>query len=516
MEAPAVPMEAKLKRPKNNPALNAITEEEYLRVANDPVYFLDNYGWTFDPRVPPYHFPFRLYGFQKDYIRQLQGYVERGENVMTEKSRDMGASWCTLGLLLWYWLFVPGSQILLGSRKEDYVDNGTVDSLFGKLDYLMDRNPFCPKGYRPPKHRTSLKMVNPMNGNVIKGESANAEFSRSGRYKCVFMDEIAFWETADTAWAAAGESTPCIIATTTPPKKPHFAKALRLSGIVKVITLHWRLHPLKDDAWYANAKATKTAEDLAREVDINWEGSITGRYYPETEHVRVGEFPYVPTWPLWVSHDPGHFPDPHAIGWFQINPENGRFRLIESMERTNKRIAWYAPFFGLQINSEMAYNDEDLRLIGVTKEWKKGIHVGDPAGKIRNEETGRSVYTALSQDYDIQVNTNDKMNEHYDRRTAAAHILMRLDVNETPNNRYWLECMRNSRLPEVPVGSQRTTENDKPIHDWTSHLRSMTEYFAVNVDWEPQVLDLQQRTFQKLMAEVQLKNRTGAYLGSRN
>jgi len=40
--------------------------------------------------------------------------------------------------------------------------------------------------------------------------------------------------------------------------------------------------------------------------------------------------------------------------------------------------------------------------------------------------------------------------------------------------------MKSYRYPQRQETSQATSANLKPIHDWSSHLATMTEYFAVN------------------------------------
>ena len=60
------------------------------------------------------------------------------------------------------------------------------------------------------------------------------------------------------------------------------------------------------------------------------------------------------------------------------------------------------------------------------------------------------------------------------------------EVNTTPANEYWIEAMQNARYPERSENSQATSEINLPIHDWTSHHRTATEYFAVNYT-EPQI-----------------------------
>lgn len=464
------------------PTGHAFTAEEFERCRKDPVYFVDTYCTTFNPRVPPYNFPFRLYPFQKEALLWVVAHIDAGKDGVIEKSRDMGATWLVLCAVAWYWLFKPGFQAKIGSRKQDDVDTiGDMSTLFPKLEYLIRNLPFEPDGFSLEKNRTFMRLVNPMNGNVIVGESSNPNFSRSGRYRVVLFDEGAFWSDIGSAWPSAGDSTPCRLMITTPPEKVNFAKYLRFSGKTDVLTLHWRQHPLKDEAWYEGEKSRRTPEELAREVDINWEGSVTGRVYPEVARVREGPFPYRPDWPLYVSHDPGRKPDPWAVGWFQVNPETGRYRLVDSYEKHGQDAEWWLPFFGRPIDSTYAYTPDELALIEVTKEWKQASHVGDQAGRMTNPTNGESVYSRLS-DNGIHVSSNTKANDLETRKRYARQVLSSLDVNGTPRNRYFMECVRSARYPDLGENSNRVTPNSVPVHDWTSHTRTMLEYFAVNID----------------------------------
>jgi phage terminase large subunit len=232
----------------------------------------------------PHHLDFTLYPFQEEEVIELVKAIREGYDYFIEKSRDMGASWIVAAVIFWMWLDDDGFQALMGSRKEDYVDNGTLDSLFGKLDYFIQTikdKSLLPKGFNNKKHRTYMKLVNPENGNVMKGESANKNFSRAGRYKVVFFDEFGFWPDARNSWTAAGDATKCRLAVTTPPDEPSFAKVVRFGNKIKVRSLHWRLHPKKDDDWYLSEKSRRTEEEVLHEIDISWEYSSVGKPYPE-------------------------------------------------------------------------------------------------------------------------------------------------------------------------------------------------------------------------------------------
>ncbi|MGI5828369.1 MAG: LAGLIDADG family homing endonuclease [Patescibacteria group bacterium] len=169
----------------------------------DPVYFVDTFLYTFNPKQEPFHLRFKTFPFQKRLIRDLVYAIKNGEDIFIDKCREMGVTYTILATFIWFWLFEPASNFLIGSRKEDYVDNrrgGTTgnkeESLFGKIDYMLSRLPtfMLPQGYNPDKHFNYMSLVNPEMGNVISGESSNQNFSRGGRQRAIFLDEFAFWD----------------------------------------------------------------------------------------------------------------------------------------------------------------------------------------------------------------------------------------------------------------------------------------------------------------------------------
>lgn len=463
--------------------------------SRDPAVWIDRFLYTFDPKTPPYHLPFRLFPFQVEKIvRELQQAIEQGEDIFFEKCREMGATYTVLAVLLWYWRYVPGSNFLLGSRKEDYVDNTKGDSgemtnkeesLFGKLEYMLSRLPgfMLPKGFDFKKHLTYMSLVNPENGNAISGESANPNFSRGGRQKAILMDEFSFWDNDSAAWGATADTTRCRIPLTTPGIKPSKAKRLRFGKDgekIKVITLSYNLDPRKTPEWLAKERDRRSAEDFGREIMINWETSVTGKVYDEIAQAKIGDYPYNPSWPLYVSWDFGL--DGVAIQWWQTNLDNGRPRIIDAYENNNKPIQFYYPLFGQPIDSLFQYIGDDLAAFKALAYLKKAVHYGDPDVAKRSLLTGTSTRQALEA-VGIYVQTNTQANDFASRREKTKVLLQGgIEVNQTPRTEYWLEAIKNARYPQRQETSQATTPVNLPIHDWTSHHRTSTEYFAVNYD----------------------------------
>lgn len=464
-------------------AVAAIAELNRRRARKDPVFFISNYLRTFDPRpsAPQPHLDFELYYYQEDAVHELVAAIRGGEDLFVEKSRDMGISWLTLAVFLWFWLFEEGFNAHTGSRIQDYVDDGTAKSLFWKLEYMIRniKDPLLlPQDFDMRQHRTFMKLKNPENGNEITGEAASSNFSRGGRYTAVLLDEGGFWRDFEGAWTAAGDSTQCRVLVTTPPNVPSYAKAIRFSGRVKVLTYLWRLHPHKDDAWYAYQKTRRSEEEMLHEIDISWEYSAAGRPYPEADRVSFGQYGYDSSLPLYISIDLGR--DAVAIGYWQPVRSSHYWTLVDAYENKDKLIDWYVPFFGGEVNSEFIYRDKDLEFIEKIKYWRKAIFYGDPSGRQRHIESERSPYRILQDDYGIYVQSNTQENDYLTRRDETKRLLMATRVNDTEGTRYWQTAVQSAHYPEKSETSQSTSLVVKPVHDWTSHMRTMTEFFAVN------------------------------------
>ena len=448
----------------------------------DIYFFFENFLWTVDPRegMEPNHFPFILFDYQKDYIAWLLERIKAQEDGLVEKSRDMGVTWVTMGVVYWAWLFEDIFTGTIGSRKEDFVDDKTIKSLFGIMDYFLITTPtwMLPPGFTLNRHRSHMRLYNPSNQNILMGESANKNFGRGSRNTIVIYDEFAFWEYAEDAWLAGGDATKTRIAISTPCGDNKF-KRLRFSRKVPVKTLHWKSHPFKDDAWYEKERARRTDEEVARELDISYDMSVRGRVYEEWMHVPFQVFKYNEELPLFCSWDFGGTDDT-AIIWWQIDFETGKIYILDCYWNHGKTIGFYVPFITgkLTVEEEYAYSKKDRAVIEAHKDWKKAVHYGDPAGRSRNQVTNTSVLQELKK-YKIHVLTNTKANEWEIRKTHTKLLLRNVVCNDNQRTQYLSECMKNAKYPEQRDG---TVISRKPIHDWTSHFRTAVEFFAVNYE----------------------------------
>ena len=259
-----------------------VRELVYLECRDNILFWVNCFATTYNPRKTPSTLPFITYEYEDKLILELVECVKNQKDILIDKSRDMGVTWCVLLVYVWFWQFHgEGQDFLVGSRKEQYIDvMGNMDTLLEKVRFIIKNQPawMRPKGFNFKNHSNYLKIVNPDTKSTITGEATNNNFSRGGRRRSIFLDEFAFWECDQAAWRASADSSNCRIVVSTPfGFNNQFAK-LRWSGAINVKSLHWKLHPEKDQAWYDNEckRRNNDAVEIAQELDINYEGSDEG------------------------------------------------------------------------------------------------------------------------------------------------------------------------------------------------------------------------------------------------
>lgn len=471
---------------------NVGDREMIMKLCKEDIgYWVNNFIWTYDPRLEEGVIPFILYPRQEKLIMELERSLNltRGGskvNMLLDKPRGVGATWAIMVWILHHWLFDDFS-VRVGSRKEDYVDKrGEPDTLFSKFDFVLDRLPrwMLPIGFDMGRHRSSMLLVNPKNGNSISGESANINFGRGGRKSVIVFDELAFWEWAKSSWESAGEATNFRLAMSTPPENgrdSHWYKLLKgVRGEVKVFEFDWRDVPTRDEKWLREQRLSKSEEEFAREVLKSFEGTTEGKVYAKDLILAdIGEYKYNPKLPLFVSWDYGL--DGVGLIWYQKNFELDKVYIIDSYYNFDKVIDFYFPFItGVVVSGLFEYTEEELKKIKEHKEWRRDIiHYGDPDVKKRDLKSGERLVDYLY-NRGIYIQHEEWNGRTWlDLREKTKLLFQRLCIDENKNETL-LSALRNAKYPKRRENSQAIGAPKKPIHDWSSHLRSSLEYFADN------------------------------------
>ena len=251
---------------------------------DDLVFYTNAFVFTFNPLIEPHVFPFILWDYQVDALRETAHYLfTLKRSVIWEKSRYQGATWMGLDLFDWAAKFHRYKKFLCISHNEDAVDNGDddPDSLFWKLRFIHHQQPEWLSG--KPRCR-SLKFGYPETQSNITGTSTSARSGVGGRATGVLLDEFGkmmqdyeiFGQTADTG--------PRLIISTHYGLGTAFYTYTRPDAGIHKIVMHWSQHPTRGRGLY--------------------------KYEPESSDagpdgiVRLDDYPHPPDYPFDRSREP--------------------------------------------------------------------------------------------------------------------------------------------------------------------------------------------------------------------
>lgn len=477
---------------------------EYEMCRRSPEHFINNWCDTFDPRREPYHLPFKLWSFQENYIQWLSERFKNRENGLVEKSRDMGISWLSSAWATWHFLFHKGFVCRFGSRKEDLVDDGTADSIFGKIRYLMQR---LPKFLRPFKMQKDndryLYIKNPANGNLFIGESTNTSFGRGGRSSVVFLDEFAHVPHSEAVWASIKGNADCIIAMSSPNGMGNQFAWLRHETKIPVATYHWTVHPLKDRAWYEKESAEMKPWQIAQELDISYERSKHGKIYQRFDrawHIAKESIPCKPEFEQWVTWDFGRA-GAMAMIWLQVSPD-GVTEAWNCFEFSGQDIDFFTPIaFGQRPVFYDILDAKDKKLVDqavgkIPREYFDALirHCGDHAGTAKTANSNRSCKDAIKRAGKKYLHTEDfefrsSGKQGYDWRFTCLDHLLRLEPRHrehttsfhskfvvSPDCKRLIDCLNNATWDSENLHSDKIN----PKLDEFFHMVSALEFFAIN------------------------------------
>ena len=454
------------------------------RCTEDPIYFIENFCWTFEPRIPDMSdIEFFLFDYQKDIINDIHVAEVKGEDRLFEKSRDMGFTWVVSCYLLWKYLFSKGWIGLWGGRKQEEVDNKSINSAFGKIRYNFYRLPnwLKPKNFKKKLHDNENKLINPENNSLIQGESSNPNFGRDRRSSIAICDELFLQDYGEEMWRNLTETSRCRIGISTP-KPTRFAKQLK-DGMKEndwLRTFHWKQHPFKDDVWYEQEKRRYAGDEmgLKRELELEYLDDANVLVYPQAELIKIQPIVYDKLSPVYVSMDWGIAPSQTVFYWWQR--QQSKWVLLEGLEAKEKPFEWYLPYLALQepISDRFKYRQTELEVLNKVRTWNRPIaFYGEAAHHMRSMTSATSVASEF-QKYGIQLRYNPNAISHEKRQVATKELIRQgIVFNDTHFCRSCLDALLMSSFPKT----SGTREKEAPIHNEYSDMRSAVENFAANV-----------------------------------
>lgn len=265
----------------------------------DVRFFANAFCWLHEPRPSlgqPSSLPFVTYPYQDEALLEVDACLGN-EDLVIEKSRDMGVSWLVLVAMVRRWLFEFEQAFGLTSRTEDYVDNGSdPKSLFFKVRFLVDRLPmWMLPGRGRDVAKKHMTLANLENGSIFVGEAPTGNMFRGGRLTALLADELAAFDR-NMGFAVMGSTrdvTPSRIFPSTLARQSGAFEQLALGTRIRKLTLPWWRHPEKArglyrkpngklaSAWYDRevGRCVSPAE-AARELDIDHQAATSSYFDP--------------------------------------------------------------------------------------------------------------------------------------------------------------------------------------------------------------------------------------------
>jgi hypothetical protein len=281
---------------------DTVLQEDLLAACKQSLLFFINafvmtyHQFDVDPktgkRIPAVYAdnPFITWEIQDDLFNVFEHCLKVAEDILVNKSRDMGASWSCIVFLHWLWLFRDNAQLLEMSRTEDYVDKaGNMKALFQKHDYI---NKWLPDWMLPPdighrqKNRSKMHLANEYNGACIDGESTTEHAGSGDRRLIALLDEFAKVENGALMRSASRDAALIRIVNSTVAGPGTEYSKWKNDGTIKVFPLMFWDHPDKGcgryvhkhpvtgvweirSPWFDKECKVRSPKEIAREILAN-------------------------------------------------------------------------------------------------------------------------------------------------------------------------------------------------------------------------------------------------------
>lgn len=496
--------------------------------ASDPARWIALWLYIEEPRLLKNELPIKSFVPFAFQVELAQWFAEKtaqpeAYDGFVSKSRGLGASWIFAAMATWAWLFKPWRGILI-SRKEDLVDKkGDLNSLFGKIDFILEHLPewMLPEGYDPNRHRMKNFLNHPTGYAAIVGEATTAKSTRGGRATYIIYDETAFIPEFTTVFGTGSGTSNhrwCVSSESFEEGSSwwdmwHIAQE-RDPGCVK--ELNWQLNPYFDEYWYTEEKGRWEADPAGFMREYERDPFSGGTWiYPTIRTIKTfSPNHYNPNEILLVGIDPGRADDTAIVFMqFEGTDEPRLARFIDSYSNNYLTAEYYAHILtGIEPEpGDPMYNvNFDNYALNVIMPWMRQMPWSgkmrvfcDPAGGAKSITDGLSFTDRITL-HSKKIRTQAQLKhpgdyksdrlvgivplyeelfttgrQHKVRHDALRKLLMNAEFADQPGAKRLKRALEEYRFSEP--GSKSTSE-PAPLHDIHSHLASAAEYIACYCD----------------------------------
>jgi hypothetical protein len=345
--------------------------EEYMKCAEDPIYFCINYIKIVN--VDEGLINFKMWDFQKDMLKLFK----ENRFVITRCPRQVGKTTTSVGYLLWLTIFSESQNVAVLANK-----GSLARDILAKYQLAYENLPVWLQQGVVTWNKGNVELEN---GSKIVAASTSSSAIRGGSFNCVFLDEFAFVpnnianEFFNSVYPviSSGKSTKIIIVST--PNGMNLFYKLWMDSIegrnnYKNFEIHWSMVPGRDEAWKEETIRNTSQRQFDQEFGCEFLGSsntlISGyklqqlRYMnPIAEHDKMKIYEH----PIKEGHE-----DAKADHLYCItvdvsegkNLDSSTFSVIDISSTPYKQVATYSSssispilFPTVIVNAARVYND---------------------------------------------------------------------------------------------------------------------------------------------------------------
>ena len=245
--------------------------KEYVKCAQDPIYFIKNYIKivSLDKGLVP----FELYDFQEDMVRK----VHENRFVIAKLPRQSGKSTTITAYILHYILFNQNMNVAILANKLS-----TAKELLHRLKNAYE---YLPRWLQMGVLEWNKASIILENGSKVIASATSSSAVRGGSFNFIFLDEFAYvpQNVAEEFFSSvyptisSGQETKVTIIST-----PHgmnmyykyWTDAVNKRNSYIPIEVHWSDVPGRDEKWKAQTIANTSEEQFRTEFECDFIGSI--------------------------------------------------------------------------------------------------------------------------------------------------------------------------------------------------------------------------------------------------
>jgi hypothetical protein len=272
--------------------------QEYIKCANDPVYFVEKYVKIV--AVDKGLVPFEMYDFQKDLITKLHA----NRFVIGKLPRQVGKTTTVGAYLLHYVLFNQNMNVAILANKQS-----TAIEILGRIKMAYE---YLPKWLQQGVIEWNKGSIVLENGSRILAAATSSSAIRGGSFNCILLDEFAHIPTqiAEEFFTSvyptitSGQSTKMFIISTPNGLNMfyyYWKGAINSQNGYVPFEVHWSQvpkypgGPLRDEQWKKEMISKTSEKQFEQEFECDFLGSSNTLISADKLHTLVYTKPVLRT-----------------------------------------------------------------------------------------------------------------------------------------------------------------------------------------------------------------------------